>query len=68
MIRSKDAPFSKDLAFDLVLSLKIVRKETKHPKTGYYSAVLQALREKIAAPNEQFRDYVSGFLGDKDQE
>ena len=68
LIHTKDTPFSKDAAFDLVISLKMVAKETKHPKAGYYSAVLQALREKMAVSNEQFRDYISGLLGDKDQE
>jgi hypothetical protein len=68
LLNSRDAPFSKDLVFDLVLNLKMVTKENKHPKAGYYSAVLQALREKMAVSDVQFRRYITSLLGDKDQE
>lgn len=68
MLRAKDAPFSKDMAFDLVLNLKMVATETNHPKAGYYKAVLQALREKMSTPDDLFRHYITGLLGDKDQE
>ena len=68
MLRTKDAPFSKDMALDLVLNLKMVAQESNHPKAGYYRAVLQALREKMSSPDELFRHYINGLLGDKDQE
>lgn len=68
LVNAKDGPFSKDIVLDLVLNLKKVAKESKHPKSGYYSAVVQALREKMTVPDEQFRRYITGLLGDRDQE
>lgn len=68
LVNTRDALFSKDLVFDLVLNLKMVARESKHPKAGYYSAVLQALREKMAVSDVQFRRYITSLLGDKDQE
>ena len=65
---SKSLLFSKDHTLDCLLQLKILSKESKHPKAGFYSAVLEALREKMASPDDQFKRYVAVLLGDKDQE
>lgn len=68
MFNSKGTLMSKDAVFDLVLNLKMVAKESKHPRAGYYNAVFQALREKMNVPDEHFKDYIGGLLGNKDQE
>ena len=60
--------FSKDQAFDYLLTLRLVAKETKHAKAGFYEAVLRAMREKSNVPDIQFKRYVEVLLGDKDQE
>ena len=41
--------FQKDQAIDYLVNLKIVAKETKHAKAGFYSAVLTAMQNKMWA-------------------
>lgn len=65
---SKSLLFSKDHALDCLVNLKIVAKETKHPKVGYFSAVLETLWQKVSSTDSQFKRYLSVLLGDKDQE
>ena len=68
MVNAKDGSYTKDVILDLVLTLKMVATETKHPKAGYFSAVFQSLRGKLDVPDYTFCDYVKCLLGDKDQE
>ena len=65
---SKSVLFSKDHAMDTLLQLKILAKELKHQKASYFSAVLEALREKMSASEDQFKKYLLALLGDKEQE
>lgn len=60
--------FSKDQALDYLLNIRIVAKESNHPKAGFYEAVLRAMREKSRVPDDQFKRYLEVLLGDKDHE
>ncbi|KAL9972926.1 hypothetical protein ACROYT_G019322 [Oculina patagonica] len=60
--------FSKEKALDYLINLKIVAKESKHPKSGFFNAVLQAMKDKIRVPDSQFQQYLQVLLGDKDHE
>ena len=60
--------FSKDVALDHVLNLKVVSKETNHEKASYYAAVFQAMKGKMQVPVDQFKRYLLVLIGDKDQE
>ena len=64
----KAPSFSKDQALDLLLNLKMVAKETNHPRAGFFDAAFRSLREKSVSPVVQFRKYMEVILGDKDQE
>ena len=60
--------FSKDQALDYLLSIRMVAKESNHPKAGFYEAVLRTMREKSRVPDDQFKRYLEVLLGDKDHE
>ena len=60
--------FNKEKALDYLIKLKIVAKESNHPKSGFFNAVLQAMKDKIRAPDCQFQQYLQVLLGDKDHE
>ena len=60
--------FQKDQAIDYLVNLKLVTKETKHMKAGFYSAVLTAMQNKMWASNMQFQRYLEALLGDKEDE
>ena len=60
--------FSKDQALDYLLSIRMVAKESNHPKAGFYEAVLRAMREKSRVPDDHFKRYLEVLLGDKDHE
>ena len=60
--------FSKDQALDYLLNIRMVAKESNHPKAGFYGAVLRAMREKSGVPDDQFKRYLEVLLGDKDHE
>ena len=64
----KSPMFSKEKALDYLINLKIVAKETNHPKSGFFNAVLQAMQDKIRVPDVQFQQYLQALLGDKDHE
>lgn len=64
----KAPSFSKDQALDLLLNLKMVAKETNHPRAGFFDEAFRSLREKSATPDVQFRKYLEVILGDKDQQ
>ena len=68
LVNAKDGSGSKEAIFDLVINLKLVATESKHPKAGYYSAVLKALRGKLDVPDDRFCNYIKCLLGDRDQE
>ena len=65
---SRSSMFCKDRALDYLISLKIVAKESKHPKAGYYSAVLHAIQEKTHVSDFEFKQYLQALVGDKDHE
>ena len=60
--------FNKEKALDYLINLKIVAKESNHPKSGFFNAVLQAMKDKIRVPDSQFQQYLQVLLGDKDHE
>ena len=68
MASSKTSSFNKDNLLDLLLGLKMVAREAGHPKAGFFSAVLEAMRDKLQSPPDQFKRYILVLLGDKDQE
>lgn len=64
----KALSFNKDHALDLLLNLKMVAKETNHPRAGFFDAAFRSMREKLAVSDVQFKKYLEVLLGDKDQE
>lgn len=60
--------FSKDHTLDYLLNIRMVAKESNHPRAGFYEAVLKAMREKSGVPDDQFKRYQEVLLGDKDHE
>ena len=50
--------FNKEKALDYLINLKVVAKETNHPKSGFFNAVLQAMQDKIRVPDVQFQQYL----------
>lgn len=60
--------FNKEKALDYLINLKIVAKESNHPKSGFFNAVLQAMTDKIRVPDSQFQQYLQVLLGYKDHE
>lgn len=49
-------------------ALKNAAQDAKHEKAGYYEYTFETLWEKVALPNDQFRNLLLPLLGDKDQE
>ena len=60
--------FSKDQASDYMLNIRMVAKESNHPKAGFYEVFLRAIRNKSRVPDDQFKRYLEVLLGDKDHE
>ena len=60
--------FNKEKALDYLINLKIVARETNHPKSWFFNAVLQAMQDKIRVPDVQFQQYLQPLQGDKDHE
>ena len=58
--------FNEEKALDYLINLKIVAKESNHPKSGFFNAELQAMKDKIR--DSQFQQYLQVLLGDKDHE
>ena len=50
------------------MNIRMVAKESNHPRAGFYKAVLKAMREKSGVPDDQFKRYQEVLLGDKDHE
>ena len=59
--------FNKEKALDYLINLKIVAKESNHPKSGFFNAVLQAMKDKIRVPDSQFQQYLQVLLGDHEK-
>ena len=64
----KTPMFNKEKALDFLINLKIVAKESNHPRSCFFNAVLQAMQDKIRVPDSQFQQYLQALLGDKDYE
>ena len=60
--------FNNEKALDYLINLKIVAKESNHPKSGFFNTVLQAMKDRIRVPESQFLQYLQVLLGDKDHE
>ena len=60
--------FNREKALDYLINLKIVAKEWNHPKSGFFNAVLQAMKDKTRVPDSQFQQYLQVLLGDKDHD
>lgn len=58
--------FNKEKALDYPINLKIVAKESSHPRSGFLNSVLQATQDKIRVLDFQFQQYLQALLGDKD--
>ena len=50
--------FNNEKALDYLMNLKIVAKESNHPKSGFFNAVLQAMKDKIRVLESQFQQYL----------
>ena len=64
----KMSMFNNEKALGYLINLKIVAKESNHPKSGFFNAALQAMKDKIRVPESQFQQYLQVLLGDKDHE
>ena len=60
--------FNNEKALDYLINLKIVAKESNYPKSGFFNAVLQAMKVKIRVLESQFQQYLQVLLGDEDHE
>lgn len=60
--------FSKERALDQLVSLRTLAKESNHPKSTFYNAVLRAMQEKTRVSDYQYKQYLCSLLGDKEDE
>ena len=69
LLASRPIPeFNRFDALNILEALKNAAQDAKHEKVGYYKYTFETLREKVALPNDQFRNFLLPLLGDKDQE
>ena len=69
LLASRPIPeFNRFEALNMLEALKNAAQDAKHEKTGYYKYTFEILREKVALPNDHFRNFLLPLLGDKDQE
>ena len=69
LLASRRIPeFNQFEALHMLEALKNAAQDAKHEKAGYYKYPFETLREKVALPNDQFRNFLLPLLGDKDQE
>ena len=54
--------FQKDQAIDYLVNLKIVAKETKHAKAGFYSAVLAGIDHKSSVFSVAYMGIIRGSV------
>lgn len=64
----KSPNFSKSQVLDGLLALKLISKERNHEKAGFYGSVFQAMSQKAAIPDNDFKQYLEVLLGNKDDE
>ena len=64
----KSLNFSKSQVIESLLSLKLIHKERNHAKAGFYGSVFQAMSQKAAIPDDNFKQYLEVPLGNKDDQ
>ena len=64
----KSPNFSKSQIIDSLLTLKLLSKERNQAKAGFYGSVFQAMSQKAAIPDDDFKQYLEVLLGNKDDE
>lgn len=64
----RNPSFTKERALDMLISLRILAKESSHPKSSFYDAVLRAMQDKSRASDYQYKMYLRSLLGDKEDE
>ena len=62
----KSPNVSKSQVIDSLLSLKLISEERNHAKAGFYGSVFQAMSQKAAVPDDDFKQYLEVLLGNKD--
>jgi len=60
--------FFKERALDQLVSLRILAKESNHPKSSFHNAVLRAMQEKTRVSDYQYKPYLRSLLGNKEGE
>lgn len=68
MINRIGGEFSKEEAFDLLIDLKSAAASEDHKNAPHFKAVYNALKGRLATPNDQFKKYLAALIGDKEQE
>ena len=48
--------------------MKLISKERNHAKAGFYGSIFQAMSQKAAIPDDDFKQYLEVLLGNKDVE
>ena len=64
----KSPNFSKSQIIDSLLTLKLISKERNHAKAGFCGSVFQAMSQKAAILDVDFKQYLEVLLGNKDDE
>ena len=64
----KSPNFSKSQIIKSFLTLKLISKERSHARAGFYGSVFQAMSQKAAIPDDNFKQYLEVLLGNKDDE
>lgn len=59
---------SKSQVISGLLSLKLISKERNYAKAGFCGSVFQAMSQKAAIPDDDFKQYLEVLLGNKDDE
>lgn len=60
--------FTKERALDQLDSLRILAKESNHPKSAFYNAVLRAMQEKTRISDYQYKQCLRSLLEYKEDE
>ena len=64
----KSPKFSNSQVLDGLLSVKLISKERNHDKAGFNGSVFQAMSQKSAFPDDDFKQYLEVLLRNKDDE
>ena len=67
LLNKSGADFIKDEAFDILIELKAAAFIENHKEKKHFQAVYDGLKQKLSAPNEQFRKYLVALVGNKEQ-